>query len=186
MAIKQGKTKRLSIDEVIPYWRNPRRVTGEAVQALSQSITEFGYQQPIVVDEDMVIIIGHTRYTALRRLGVTEVDVLVADWLSDPQVKQLRVIDNRVAEYTSWDLDVLVRELEDADSELMKALFSDIVLGDDAQGDKNYVVDNRDFSQEWEDVDDKVEFVCPSCFHDWETVVTRDDILKGRIDNGTA
>lgn len=184
MEIKQGVIVRLSIDEVVPYWRNPRRVTGEAVEALKQSIEEYGYQQPIVVDERKCIIIGHTRYTAMRRLGLEEVDVMIVDYLTEAQVKQLRVIDNRAAEYTSWDLDMLLAELELADSALMKALFADVQVGGDPA--PSYTPDTRDFSAEWEEVDPTVEFVCPSCFHPFAAEVTREHIIRGRIETSDA
>ena len=60
----------VDLDRVRPYWRNPRRVTEDAVTQLMASISEYGYQQPIVVDSDYVIIVGHTRYAALRRLNI--------------------------------------------------------------------------------------------------------------------
>jgi hypothetical protein len=180
--IKTGKIVRVSIDEVVPYWRNPRRVTGEAVEALKQSIAAYGYQQPVVVDGKNVIIIGHTRYAAMRRLGYEEIDVMIVDYLSEAQVKQLRVIDNRAAEYTSWDLDQLLAELGDLDSDLMRSLFSDIQPDGSMKAEKSYIDDTRDFSGEWDEVDPKVEFVCPSCFHPFEAEVTHDDIMKGRIE----
>lgn len=181
MTIKQGKVVRLPIDEVIPYWRNPRRVTGEAVEAIAASIEEYGYQQPIVVDAKKTIIIGHTRYTAMRRLGHEEIDVMVVDYLTEQQVKQLRIIDNRSAEYTSWDLDMLLGELEKADSELMKRLFSDVLP---SGGGGEVDVDLSKYAEAV--VEEKptpaTSFVCPSCFHPFQTVVTHDDVLRGRIE----
>ena len=85
----------ISLDKVRPYWRNPRRVTEDAVNQLIASIREYGYQQPIVVDSDYVIIVGHTRYAALRRMEVTEAPVRVARSLTPAQAKQYRVLDNR-------------------------------------------------------------------------------------------
>lgn len=169
------------ISRLVPYWRNPRRVHDEAVNALMESIKAFGYNQPIVVDAEGVIIIGHTRYAALRRMGVEEVAVKVASNLTQQQVKQLRVIDNRTSEYSSWDLDMLLDELGKIDSELTLALFSEITTAEE----ENFGPSWGEQMAEAQNVRDKeendVEFVCPSCFHGWVRNVTRDDVLSGRI-----
>jgi ParB-like chromosome segregation protein Spo0J len=94
-------TRVLSLDDIVPYWRNPRVVTDDAVNAVAESIERYGYTQPIVVDAENVIVIGHTRYAALRRLGATEAPVMTVTTLSPTQVKQLRVIDNKAHELTS-------------------------------------------------------------------------------------
>lgn len=86
-----------SIEKVIPYARNPRK-NDEAVDAVAASITEFGFQQPIVVDAKGVIVCGDTRYKAARRLGLTEVPVQVAKGLTPQQIKAYRIADNRLAE----------------------------------------------------------------------------------------
>lgn len=179
--MRTGQIQRVDIDSVIPYWRNPRQVTGEAVEALRRSLMEYGYSQPIVVDGNMSIIIGHTRYAAMRKLKAEQVDVMVVDYLSDSQVKELRVLDNRAAEYTSWDLDKLVTELGEMDSELLTALFPDVSVDTGVTEEKSYIEDTRDFSKEWEAVDTSVEFVCPTCFHTWEVEVSREEVLDGKV-----
>lgn len=98
------------IDEIRPYENNPR-VNDGAVGAVAESIREFGFQQPIVVDRDGVIIAGHTRYKAAKKLGLTEVPVVVADNLTDEQVRAYRLADNKTGELAEWDFSALEEEL---------------------------------------------------------------------------
>src|SRR5690606_1751174 len=81
------------IDKLVPYARNPRR-NEEAVATVAASLAEFGWRQPIVVDEDMVIVVGHTRYEAAKRLGMTSVPVHVAHGLTPAQLRAYRLMDN--------------------------------------------------------------------------------------------
>ena len=98
------------IREITPYDNNPRN-NDSAVDAVAASIREFGWQQPIVVDKDGVIIAGHTRYKAARKLGLTEVPVVVADNLTDEQIKAYRLADNKSGELADWDFSALEEEL---------------------------------------------------------------------------
>ena len=180
MAVRTPELKNISIDEVIPYWRNPRILSEDAIAAVSESIQQYGYSQPIVVDENNVIIIGHTRYAAIRKLGFPRVDVQVIDYLSAHEVKQLRVVDNRAGEYAFWDFDKLQAEIGESESRLLTDLFPEILqqLSEESKANaaSNILGDDEP------EVDPLVEFVCPKCFHEWETEVTRDQIMKGRID----
>jgi DNA modification methylase len=106
------KIQMWSVDRVLPYKRNPRR-NDEAVEKVAASIKEFGFKQPIVVDKESVIIVGHTRLLAALRLGMKEVPVLVATDLSPAQVKAYRLADNRVHEEAEWDEELLALELGD-------------------------------------------------------------------------
>ena len=99
------------IGEVTPYEGNPRR-NDQAVQAVAASIQEFGWKQPIVVDADGTIIVGHTRYKAAKALGLEEVPVIVASDLTPEQVQAYRLADNRVGELAEWDMDLLAGELD--------------------------------------------------------------------------
>jgi DNA modification methylase len=101
------------IDRVIPYARNARKITPAAVDKVAASLQEFGWRQPIVVDVQRVIIAGHTRLLAARKLGLTEVPVHVADNLTPAQVKAYRLMDNRSHDETSWDFELLGPELLD-------------------------------------------------------------------------
>ena len=101
----------MPIAQVIPYENNPRN-NKEAVGKVAASLREFGFRQPIVVDKDNVIIAGHTRLLAAKKLKMKEVPVLVADDLTDEQVKAYRLADNKTAEFAEWDLDMLAEELD--------------------------------------------------------------------------
>ncbi len=101
------------IEKPIPYARNPRKISDEAVAAVAGSLKEFGFKQPIVVDSEGVIIAGHTRLKAAQRLGLTEVPVLVASDLTPEQVRAYRIADNRSAEFSKWDAELLNVELGD-------------------------------------------------------------------------
>jgi DNA modification methylase len=104
--------KYVSIDAVIPYARNPRK-NDQAVDKVVASITEFGWQQPIVVDKNMIIIVGHTRLLAAKKLNFKSVPVVIAENLTDAQVKAYRIADNRTNEEAEWDNELLGLELED-------------------------------------------------------------------------
>jgi DNA modification methylase len=106
------KIQTLSVDKIFPYKQNPRR-NEDAIAKVAASIQEFGFKQPIVVDKDRVIIVGHTRLLAALRLGLTEVPVLVADELTPAQVKAYRLADNRAGEEATWDPELLALELGD-------------------------------------------------------------------------
>jgi len=108
------KVQDLKLDSLIPYARNPRKNDG-AVDKVAASIKEFGWRSPIVVDEEMVILAGHTRYKAAKKLGLTEAPVHIAEGLTEAQKKAYRIADNRVAEEAEWDYDFLKIELADLD-----------------------------------------------------------------------
>lgn len=106
------EVKLVTIDEVKPYDKNPRD-NDAAVDAVAASLKEFGFRQPIVVDQDMVIICGHTRWKAARKLGLAKVPVHVAKDLTPEQVKAYRLSDNKTGELAEWDMDLLPIELKD-------------------------------------------------------------------------
>jgi DNA modification methylase len=106
------KIEQWRISRVLPYKGNPRK-NDDAVEKVAASIKEFGFKQPIVVDKDDVVIVGHTRLLAALRLGMKEVPVLVARDLSPAQVKAYRLADNRVHEEAEWDEELLAHELGD-------------------------------------------------------------------------
>ena len=100
------------IGEVIPYENNPRR-NDEAISLVANSIKEFGWQQPLVIDKDNVIVAGHTRWEAAQELGLTKVPCVVADELTPEQIKAYRLADNKVAEASGWDFGALDEELSE-------------------------------------------------------------------------
>ena len=95
----------------VPYARNPRRAPEAAVAKVAASLAEYGWRQPIVVDEAGVVVAGHTRLLAAQRLGLEKVPVHVASDLSPAQVKAYRLADNRSSEETSWDYELLPLEI---------------------------------------------------------------------------
>ncbi|HUW31547.1 MAG TPA: ParB N-terminal domain-containing protein [Planctomycetota bacterium] len=115
---------------IIPYARNPR-VNDPAVDAVAASIREFGFRQPIVVDAAGVIVVGHTRWKAATKLGLTQVPVHVARDLTPAQAKAYRIADNKTASLSSWDAGLLpleLSDLKDMDFDLAITGFTDAEL----------------------------------------------------------
>lgn len=100
------------VDRPKPYPGNPRIITQTAVEKVAAALRTFGWRQPIVVDRDDVIIVGHTRLRAAVHLGMTEVPVHVAHDLTEAEAQAYRLADNRVGEETRWDLDALMVDLD--------------------------------------------------------------------------
>ena len=108
------------IDSIRPYENNPRQ-NDDAVAAVAESIRQFGFRQPIVVDGEGVIVIGHTRWRAAKQLGLIEVPVHVAVELTTDQIRALRIADNKTAEIAEWDLEKLgieIKAIEGGDLDL--------------------------------------------------------------------
>lgn len=166
---------RLRLDEVRPYERNPRRIPPEAVAAVRSSLEKYGYQQPIVVDTEHVIVAGHTRYAAMLEMGVAEADFYVTD-LPAEKAAAYRLVDNRVSENSEWDHDALVMELREFEQGLLTEFFphvdleidsinatlADVTDADTAKASKevNTIKDYRD------PLTTKVE--CPACYGTFE------------------
>lgn len=106
--------KRLKITDIHPYERNAR-INDHAVDAVAESIRQCEYIAPIVVDENKVILAGHTRWKALKKLGRTEVECIVKTGLTDEQKRKYRLLDNKTGELADWDFDLLTDELEGLD-----------------------------------------------------------------------
>lgn len=102
----------MSIAEVKPYEKNPRK-NDQSVDKVANSIKEFGFKVPIVVDKNNIIVCGHTRYKAAKKLGLSVVPCVVADDLTEEQIKAYRLADNKVGEDSLWDMDLLNEELGD-------------------------------------------------------------------------
>lgn len=109
MAEAARKAVMRPVAEIFPYEHNPR-LNERAVDSVENSIKEFGFQVPIIVDAESVIICGHTRLMAAQRLGLSKVPVIVADDLTDDQVRAFRIADNRLGELAEWDEDKLTEE----------------------------------------------------------------------------
>lgn len=124
------------LNEIKPYGRNPRK-NDEAVQYVAASIREFGFKVPIVIDRNGVIVAGHTRYKAAQELDIAEVPCIVADDLTDEQIKAFRLADNKVAEKAEWDFNLLEAELDDLfDFDMEVFGFDDDNITGDDYGDE--------------------------------------------------
>ena len=115
-----------SIDRVKPYDQNPRKISDKAIEVVAESIREFGFKNPILVDKDGVIIAGHTRRLAAQKLGFESVPVIVCDDLTEQQVKALRLADNKTSEFSEWDPEMLDAELLEVTDLDMEAFGFDI------------------------------------------------------------
>jgi len=145
------------VDRPIPYARNARKIGDRAVDKVASSIKEFGFRQPVVVDVDGVVICGHARLHAAKKLGLAEIPVHVADGLTQSQVRAYRLMDNRSHEETDWDLELLgpeITELKDLGCELDLTGFDareiDSLLGsadDDAEANAAPPLPSRAVSQ---------------------------------------
>ena len=138
--------------ELIPYEKNPRR-NDEAVEYVKNSIKEFGFKVPIVIDKNNVIIAGHTRLKAAKRLGLKTVPCVVADDLSEEQVKAFRLADNKVGELAEWDFSLLESELGDISIDMSEFGFN--------FGDDEVLMENDAELREHQD--NEKEITCPYC-----------------------
>ena len=151
--------EQIDIDKVIPYHNNPRK--NQAVDKVASSLSEFGFQQPIVVDKNYVVIVGHTRLQAAKKLNYQKVPVFIAD-LSDAKSKAYRIADNRLHEDSSWDYDFLNIEmnmLNEINYDLGKLCFNEGEI-------KNLLTNETDFApsdlDDQSDIDDPAER-CETC-----------------------
>lgn len=154
------RIENLRIEDIHPYDNNPRKNDG-AVNAVAESIRQCSYITPIVVDENHVILAGHTRYKALKALGYEEVPCLVCDGLTEEQKKKYRYLDNKTGEKATWDLLKLEVELEGVDLEgfdffgMAEDLTVDMGAERKANGSTEY--DTEVFG------DEEFRFKCPKC-----------------------
>lgn len=115
--MKEMKIVYKDVNDIIPYENNPRH-NDNAVDYVANSIKEFGFRVPIIIDKDNVIVTGHTRLKACEKLGIDKVPCIYADDLTEDQIKAFRIADNKVSEFASWDLEKLDLELGDIDLDM--------------------------------------------------------------------
>jgi DNA modification methylase len=126
----------LSLDKIIPYVRNPRK-NNDAIEGVSSSIKEFGFQNPIIIDSNNVIVAGHTRHAAAKKLGLETAPCVRAENLTEAQVRAYRLLDNKLAEKSSWDSEMLSFELADlGDMDIDMSVF-DVDFSDDYETEIN-------------------------------------------------
>ena len=114
-----------STKEIKPYENNPRN-NNEAVEKVAVSITDYGFRVPIIIDSNNVIVAGHTRYKAALKIGCESVPCIVIDDLTPEQIRAYRLVDNKTAEYSSWDFEMLEKELKSLDIDISEFEFPDV------------------------------------------------------------
>lgn len=135
------KIKEISIEALIPYEKNPRK-NKAAVPYVARSIEKFGFKVPIVVDKNNVIVAGHTRYLAAKKLDMLTVPCIVADDLNEKQIKAFRLADNKVAEKAEWDFELLNEELAELDGyEMFELGFEDLLQQENEPQEDDYEPD---------------------------------------------
>lgn len=137
-----------NIENLIPYVNNPR-INENAVDKVASSINEFGFKVPIIVDKNNVIVAGHTRLLAAKKLGLKTVPITIADDLTNAQVKAFRIADNKVSEYADWDKDLLKIELEQLEEmnfniDDLDLDFNDLDLDLDLEEDEGNIEDEEE------------------------------------------
>ena len=192
MKLSQSDPKRIEtvkLSKIKPYHRNVRDNNEQAVEAVKQSISRYGYQNLIIVDKDYTIIAGHTRYKALKALGFKEIEVIVSE-LSADKAREYRAVDNRTNEYSQWDNAKLQREITSfADNKYFSGLFGQLASQTVQQTD----------SSKWQTTEEQVKeaqgkaddrftetsnkrnagFVEIPCFHCTKAIVMkREDLVK--------
>lgn len=161
------------IEEVKPYKNNPRK-NDDAVEKTKQSIVLHGFINPILIDKDGTIVVGHTRYKAAKALGLEEVPCIVVGIEDVELISQYRIVDNKTAELSSWDMPKLIEELSGIQEIDMSAFgfadYNDIALEEagDEEGDTyegnlgtGIEINLDDFN------DDVFEYECPWCGFKW-------------------
>lgn len=118
------------LTDITPYENNPRR-NDEAVKYVAESIRQFGFKVPLIVDQNGIIIAGHTRYKAAIKLGIKEVPCIIADDLTEEQIKAFRLADNKVSEIAEWDMELLEIELDDITFDMGDFGFDEIQYEDE-------------------------------------------------------
>ena len=151
------EVKNILIDELNEYENNPRKIPYDAVRAVVESIRQFGFKVPVIVDSENVIVAGHTRILAARELGMSEVPCIIADDLTPAQIKAFRLAENKVGELSSWDFEKLDTELEE------------LSMLDVSLDEFGFSVEKRDADLSSEEVDgeeysdEKFKHECPRC-----------------------
>ena len=178
----------VELDSITPYHRNPRK-NDPAISKVAQSIERYGFNVPITVDKKDVIVTGHTRYLAARRLGIDKVPVVRLD-LTKRQATEYRIADNKTQEYAKWDQDLLIDELRlVGDLEDFQGFFIEDLASlltptqtEHKSSKKTTVVEteaehNTQFDNVSDDqVEDMIEIPCPHCNE--SSFISKSDMLS--------
>lgn len=163
------KIEQMKISDLVPYENNPRD-NDDAVEAVANSIKEFGFLVPILIDKDRNIVAGHTRYKAAKELGVKEVPTITLSDLSDEDIRKYRIIDNKAGELSCWDYQLLKEELGRIDEIDMSAFDLEFESPPEEEQEDVEITSNLDEGIEL-DLDDfsdeAFENECPYCGFRW-------------------
>lgn len=154
------------LNELHPYKNNPRKNDG-AVDAVMESIKEFGFRVPIVIDTNDEIVAGHTRYKAAKKLGIKTVPCIIADDLTDEQITAYRLVDNKTQELSNWDFAKLISELRELTEDFDMQLFGfGAIDGDEEAGEskpKEQTIRSGGELDLGDFEDETFKCTCPSC-----------------------
>ena len=180
--IKMAEPFIANIEDIIPYWRNPRK-NAEAVEVVKKSIQEYGFNVPIMVDDKNVIITGHTRYKAMKELGATTILAVMNLDLDEKLSNEYRIADNAVGNIATWDMTLLPVDMRDMRIDIMQGFFPTMNLDsmmDEIKGSINHIVvtdetmlktkqnlDSMFGNRAQESENDLVEITCPHCGDDF-------------------
>lgn len=151
------------IEEITPYENNPR-INDAAVDAVANSIRDFGFKNPVIIDKDGVIVCGHTRLKAAKKLGLKTVPCIMADDLTEDQVKAFRLADNKTAELAEWDINLLDIELTEIDDSVDMELYG--FYDEDSQIEPLNLDEDKAQPQDA----DKKTYCCPKCGFEFEVL----------------
>lgn len=171
------KLENISLAELIPYENNPRN-NDNAVEAVANSIREFGFKVPIVIDKDNVIVTGHTRLKAAKSLGLSSAPCIRADDLSDEQIKAFRIADNSVSDIAQWDLNKLSIELSTLDIDMEQfGINSDMTVpeleDEDLDDEDGYYGDERERTNRAYNLDEAKKLIFSDDF--WQMPVIQNN-----------
>ncbi|EIS9525895.1 ParB N-terminal domain-containing protein [Clostridioides difficile] len=154
----------LNLEDIKPYANNPRN-NEYAVEKVVNSIKEFGFNNPITVDKDYVIVTGHTRYEASKILGLKQVPCIVLSNLAEEQIKGYRLADNKVGEFSEWEFDKMTKELAEIENiDMSNFGFNVLTFEDLGVTDLDFILD-----EELEEKEKKAKIVkCPHCNEEFE------------------
>ncbi len=164
------KIEYVAVDSLVPYINNPRK-NDRAVDIVAGSIAEFGFRNPILVDKAGVIIAGHTRLLAARKVGLKTVPVIRVEDLTPAQVKAYRIADNKTAEFSGWDLGMLkgeFQELQDSNFDLELTAFSLGEIEGVMEGPKALDIDGDAIADTNDGDTKKQTCFCPKCGFEFE------------------
>lgn len=143
------------INELVPY-ENNARINDKAVDVVANSIKEFGFRNPCIIDKNNVLVAGHTRVLACKKLGITKVPCIVADDLTEEQIKAFRIADNSSAQVAEWDIDKLIKELDSIDYDMAQFGLAEQLEQIQSSIDNNNNIEEDDY-EEPENLEPKVK-----------------------------